>query len=184
MPPSVVNKGGICLFEKGQKYYKYQKANERKSITKDLSERVEKYINPRNDPRIYWAREVTLDYGRESQCRVDYMVFKPVTNSVSGIEKGDFYCYEVKSSVEDFGKLVFQVFSQFRGECPVTDRVSGFTPYWAGWSEIPFKDVELSAGFSYMTGTRTMERLKRASGDGSLRWGWVTLNITPRLFEL
>ena len=102
MPPSVVNKGGICLFEKGQKYYKYQKANERKSITKDLSERVEKYINPRNDPRIYWAREVTLDYGRESQCRVDYMVFKPVTNSVSGIEKGDFYCYEVKSSVEDF----------------------------------------------------------------------------------
>ena len=48
----------------------------------------------------------------------------------------------------------------------------------------PFKDVELSAGFSYMTGTKTMERLKRASGDGSLRWGWVTLNITPRLFEL
>ena len=23
------------------------------------------------------------------------------------------------------------------------DRVSGFTPYWAGWGEIPFKDVEL-----------------------------------------
>jgi hypothetical protein len=28
--------------------------------------------------------------------------FVPVNNSVSGIEKGDFYCYEVKSSVEDF----------------------------------------------------------------------------------
>ena len=34
--------------------------------------------------------------------RVDYMKFKPVNNTVSGIEKGDFFCYEVKSSVEDF----------------------------------------------------------------------------------
>lgn len=33
---------------------------------------------------------------------VDYMRYKPVNNTVSGIEKGDFYCYEVKSSVEDF----------------------------------------------------------------------------------
>ena len=30
------------------------------------------------------------------------MKFKPANNTVSGIEKGDFYCYEVKSSVEDF----------------------------------------------------------------------------------
>lgn len=30
------------------------------------------------------------------------MKFKPVNNTVSGIEKGDFYCYEVKSSIEDF----------------------------------------------------------------------------------
>lgn len=30
------------------------------------------------------------------------MKFKPVNNTVGGIEKGDFYCYEVKSSVEDF----------------------------------------------------------------------------------
>ena len=29
-------------------------------------------------------------------------LYKPVNNTVSGIEKGDFYCYEVKSSVEDF----------------------------------------------------------------------------------
>ena len=45
------------------------------------------------------------------------------------------------------------------------------------------KDVNLSLGFSYMTGTETMERLKRASNDGSLRWGWVSLNITPRIFN-
>jgi len=33
-----------------------------------------------------------------------------------------------------------------------------------------------------MTGTETMERLKRASKDGSLRWGWFSLNISPSLF--
>lgn len=44
------------------------------------------------------------------------------------------------------------------------------------------KDVSLSVGFSYMTGTKTMEKLKRASNDGSLRWGWVSLNIAPRIF--
>ena len=46
------------------------------------------------------------------------------------------------------------------------------------------KDVKLSAGFSYMTGTETLERLKRASGDGSLRWGWLSLIVTPRLFTI
>lgn len=30
------------------------------------------------------------------------MKFSPVNNIVSGIEKGDFYCYEIKSSVDDF----------------------------------------------------------------------------------
>lgn len=47
----------------------------------------------------------------------------------------------------------------------------------------PFKDVQVSAGYSFMTGTETMERLKRASGEGSLRWAWLSLNITPRLFS-
>ena len=44
------------------------------------------------------------------------------------------------------------------------------------------KDVNLAVGFSYMNGTETMEKLKRASNDGSMRWGWVSLNITPRIF--
>lgn len=74
----------------------------RGEITKTLSEMTEKLINPYNDPRIYWAREVTFDYSSAHAVRVDYMKFKPVNNTVGGIEKGDFYCYEVKSSVEDF----------------------------------------------------------------------------------
>lgn len=74
----------------------------RKETTKVLSNLLEKYINPHNDPRIYWAKEVTFDYATNNAVRVDYMRFKPVNNTVSGIEKGDFYCYEVKSSIEDF----------------------------------------------------------------------------------
>lgn len=74
----------------------------RKETTKFLSKLVEKLINPTEDSRIYWAREVTFDYATSHRVRVDYMKFEPVNNSVSGIEKGDFYCYEVKSSVEDF----------------------------------------------------------------------------------
>lgn len=74
----------------------------RKETIKFLSELVEKLINPTEDSRIYWAREVTFDYATSHRVRVDYMKFEPVNNSISGIEKGDFYCYEVKSSVEDF----------------------------------------------------------------------------------
>lgn len=74
----------------------------RPEITALLSLSTQKHINPNNDPRIYWAKEVTFDYSTQNAVRVDYMKFKPVNNTVSGIEKGDFYCYEVKSSVEDF----------------------------------------------------------------------------------
>lgn len=74
----------------------------RPEITTVLSISTENYITPHGDPRIYWAKEVTFDYATSNAVRVDYMKFKPVNNTVSGIEKGDFYCYEVKSSVEDF----------------------------------------------------------------------------------
>ena len=74
----------------------------RPGITKRLSELTEKLINPNNDSRIYWAREVTFDYATSNRVRVDYMRFEPLNNTISGIEKGDFYCYEIKSSVADF----------------------------------------------------------------------------------
>lgn len=74
----------------------------RPDITKILSLSIQKHINPHDDPRIYWAKEVTFDYATSHSIRVDYMRFKPVNNTVGGIEKGDFFCYEVKSSVEDF----------------------------------------------------------------------------------
>lgn len=76
--------------------------SERPETTKMLSLSLERHINPNNDTRIYMAKEVTFDYATGHSVRVDYMQFKPVNNSVSGIEKGDFYCYEIKSSAEDF----------------------------------------------------------------------------------
>ena len=74
----------------------------RREITETLSGLLESHIDPKRDTRVYWAKEVTFDYATGHAVRVDYMLFKPVNNTVSGIEKGDFYCYEVKSSVEDF----------------------------------------------------------------------------------
>lgn len=74
----------------------------RPQTTAELSERLQRHLDPHNDPRIYWAREVTFDYATINSIRVDYMLYKPLNNTVSGIEKGDFYCYEVKSSIEDF----------------------------------------------------------------------------------
>lgn len=77
-------------------------AMNRPQTTAFLSELLEKHIDPHNDPRIYFAKEVTFDYATEAAIRVDYMRFKPINNTVSGIEKGDFYCYEIKSSTDDF----------------------------------------------------------------------------------
>ena len=51
----------------------------------------------------YWASEVTLDYGSNEVRRVDFMQFEPVYQyAVSGLEKGIFICYEVKSCKADF----------------------------------------------------------------------------------
>ena len=51
----------------------------------------------------YWASEVTLDYGTNEVKRVDFMQFKPLNQcSISGLEKGIFICYEVKSCKADF----------------------------------------------------------------------------------
>jgi len=46
------------------------------------------------------------------------------------------------------------------------------------------KEISLSAGFSYMKGTETMDRLKRKSNKGDLRWAWINLTFTPRILNL
>lgn len=45
------------------------------------------------------------------------------------------------------------------------------------------KDISLSAGYTLMLGTETMERLKQGSGSRHSHWGWFTLTISPSLFN-
>ena len=45
------------------------------------------------------------------------------------------------------------------------------------------KDAKLSIGYSYMIGTETMKALKRTDDNGKLRWAWIMLSVTPRLFS-
>jgi hypothetical protein len=52
----------------------------------------------------HYASEVTLDYGHKKgePKRIDFVQFKPAnTYSISGIERGEFIGYEVKSCVAD-----------------------------------------------------------------------------------
>lgn len=51
----------------------------------------------------YYASEVSIDYGTTNVKRIDFMQFIPENQvHVSGIEKGIFVCYEVKSCKNDF----------------------------------------------------------------------------------
>lgn len=133
----------------------------RPDITKMLSIAVEKHINPHNDPRIYWAREVTFDYATQNAVRVDFMRFKPVNNTVSGIEKGDFYCYEVKSSVEDFhsknGHNFLGDFNYYVMPVDVFKKVKNEIPYYVGVL-IPTNDR-----------WRTLESVKKAKRKDRVR---------------
>jgi hypothetical protein len=44
------------------------------------------------------------------------------------------------------------------------------------------KDVKLSGGYSVYFGTATMEMYKGGSQDSWQDWGWVSLNVNPRVF--
>ena len=51
----------------------------------------------------HWASEVSLDYGTINVRRVDFMQFEPANVvTVSGLEKGIFTSYEVKSCRADY----------------------------------------------------------------------------------
>jgi hypothetical protein len=43
--------------------------------------------------------------------------------------------------------------------------------------------LSLSAGYSFMQGTETMEILKRSANKNRLQWAWVMLQVTPTFFS-
>lgn len=45
------------------------------------------------------------------------------------------------------------------------------------------KDISLTAGFSYMKGTDTMDELKKGTGNQNVSWGWFSLMISPSIFK-
>lgn len=70
----------------------------------------------------------------------------------------------------------------------ITAKLRDFKPtlghefeFQAGWQFM--KDASLSFGLSYMFGTETMRKLKRASEDGRLFWTWLTLSVAPRVLN-
>lgn len=123
----------------------------RKEITKNLTEMLEKYINPNRDTRIYYAKEVTVDYGTKNECRIDFMKFKPKNNSVSGIEQGIFYAYEIKSSVEDFysghgTNWHISDMNYIVTTHEVYEKIKNELPYWVGFiapSDDMWKEMEV-----------------------------------------
>ena len=46
------------------------------------------------------------------------------------------------------------------------------------------KNVSLQAGYSFMKGTETMERLKRTGEKNNLHWGWLMFAVSPDFFYL
>ena len=45
------------------------------------------------------------------------------------------------------------------------------------------KDARIGLGFSFMKATETLELLKRSTDDKKLQWGWLMLNVSPRIFS-
>lgn len=43
------------------------------------------------------------------------------------------------------------------------------------------KDVKLSAGYSFMLGSETMDLVKGSSHDSWQDWGWISININPNI---
>lgn len=130
----------------------------RKETTALLSKSLLYHINPKNDPRIYWAREVSFDNATTHRIRVDFMKFVPVNNSVSGIEKGDVYCYEVKSSVEDFhspnGHNFLGDYNYYVMPEEVFEQVKKEIPYHVG--------VFVPDGMYYQKGVYWLKSVKKA----------------------
>ena len=51
--------------------------------------------------------------------------------------------------------------------------------YQINWSIM--KDVKLSAGYSFMRGTKTMDAVKTGNHKSWQDWGWLSLNINPKI---
>lgn len=66
-------------------------------------------------------------------------------------------------------------------ESPVSRGLGSELDFQVDWQIM--KDVKLTAGYSTMLCTETMQIVKGGSKDSWQDWGWLTLNINPRIFS-
>ena len=67
----------------------------------------------------------------------------------------------------------------------LSNYVGGFTPGHSVElaSSYAFnKAVSVSAGYTFMKGSETMELLNKVSEKRQLHWAWLMLTVSPRLF--
>ena len=50
-------------------------------------------------------------------------------------------------------------------------------------SYTPIKFVKVSAGYTYMHGSSTLERLQRVEGKKHMHWAWLMLTVNPRILN-
>ena len=89
------------------------------------------------------------------------MKFKPLNNTVGGIEKGDVYCFEVKSCVDDFksknGHNFIGDFNYYVMTLAVYEEVKSLIPYNVG----VLTEETNRIGQSYLTCTKKARRKDR-----------------------
>lgn len=69
----------------------------RRETTRFLSELLRNKLQGK-----YFASEVTFNWGRQGEFRLDFMAFAPRNQTVAGIEAGTVTAYEIKSCIEDY----------------------------------------------------------------------------------
>ena len=57
----------------------------------------------------------------------------------------------------------------------------GALDYQLNWKIM--KDATLTFGYSVMFGTKTMDAVKGGNHKSWQDWGWISLNLTPKLFS-
>lgn len=111
------------------------------------------------------------------------MDFFYVTTYVNGFTPGlqNLYAGATYSPIKDLNLKATYHYLAIATDLETLDKTLGHDFDIEGSYQI-MKDVRLSLGFSYMIGTESMEKLKRADDKNRLKWGWFSLNVSPRIF--
>lgn len=86
---------------------------------------------------------------------------------------------KLRSSKKVDMELNYHYFSTAKKVENLSKSLGSEIDYQINWAVM--KDVKLSAGYSFMRGTETMDVVKGGNHKSWQDWGWLTLNINPRI---